>query len=177
MRIIKPLVLIIDDFIDNIMPEYTNHSQLDQIDHKILSELSSDGRMPVTDLARKIGMSKTPCSVRLKRLITEGFILGFRAVLNPVKLDMNHIAFVEVRLKDTTEAALQAFNKAVQEMVEIEQCHMIAGSFDYLLKVRTRDIIAYRRVLGEKITALPHVASSSTYVTMEAVKETGSFDL
>lgn len=159
------------------MQEIPENSELDSYDRKILSELSSDGRMAVTELARKIGMSKTPCTVRLKRLVSEEFILGFRAILNPVKLDMNHVAFVEVRLKDTTEAALQAFNKAVQGMVEVEQCHMIAGSFDYLLKVRTRDITAYRRVLGERITALPHVASSSTYVTMEAVKEIGSFDV
>ncbi|XYK79022.1 MAG: Lrp/AsnC ligand binding domain-containing protein [Labrenzia sp.] len=159
------------------MKETHENGQLDQYDRKILSELSCDGRMAVTELARKIGISKTPCTVRLKRLVSEGYILGFRAILNPVKLDMNHVAFVEVRLKDTTEAALQAFNKAVHDLVEVEQCHMIAGSFDYLLKVRTRDIMAYRRVLGERITALPHVASSSTYVTMEAVKEIGSFEI
>jgi Lrp/AsnC family leucine-responsive transcriptional regulator len=153
------------------MIESGNISQLDQNDKKILDVLSVDGRMAVTDLARKVGMSKTPCGVRLKRLVTEGFILGFRAVLNPAKLDMNHVAFVEVKLHDTTEKALQAFNEAILGVREVEQCHMIAGPFDYLLKVRTRDIAAYRRVLGEKLTALPYVASSSTYVTMEAVKE------
>ena len=145
--------------------------QLDQNDRKILDVLAVDGRMAVTDLARKVGMSKTPCAVRLKRLVTDGFILGFKAVLNPAKLDMNHVAFVEVKLHDTTEKALEAFNKAILGVTEVEQCHMIAGPFDYLLKVRTRDIAAYRTVLGEKLTALPHVASSSTYVTMEAVKE------
>ena len=148
-----------------------NISQLDQNDRKILDVLSVDGRMAVTDLARKVGMSKTPCGVRLKRLVADGFILGFKAVLNPAKLDMNHVAFVEVKLNDTTEKALQAFNEAILSVTEVEQCHMIAGPFDYLLKVRTRDIAAYRRVLGEKLTALPYVASSSTYVTMEAVKE------
>ena len=153
------------------MVELDNISQLDQNDRKILDVLAVDGRMAVTDLARKVGMSKTPCGVRLKRLVTDGFILGFRAVLNPAKLDMNHVAFVEVKLHDTTEKALQAFNEAIQDVTEVEQCHMIAGPFDYLLKVRTRDIATYRRVLGEKLTALPHVASSSTYVTMEAVKE------
>ncbi len=147
--------------------------QLDQFDRKILDVLAVDGRIAVTDLARKLGMSKTPCGVRLKKLVSEGFILGFRAVLNPQKLDMSHVAFVEVKLHDTTEKALQAFNAAVQGVPEIEQCYMIAGPFDYLLKVRTRDIAAYRRVLGERLTALPHVASSSTYVAMEAVKENG----
>ena len=153
------------------MVELNNVGQLDQNDRRILNVLSIDGRMAVTDLARKVGMSKTPCAVRLKRLVTDGFILGFKAVLNPAKLDMNHVAFVEVKLHDTTEKALEAFNKAILGVTEVEQCHMIAGPFDYLLKVRTRDIAAYRRVLGEKLTALPYVASSSTYVTMEAVKE------
>ena len=153
------------------MLETDKIGQVDQSDRKILDILAVDGRIAVTDLARKVGMSKTPCGVRLKRLVTDGFILGFRAVLNPAKLDMNHVAFVEVKLHDTTEKALQAFNEAIQDVTEVEQCHMIAGPFDYLLKVRTRDIAAYRRVLGEKLTALPYVASSSTYVTMEAVKE------
>ena len=153
------------------MLETDKIGQVDQSDIKILDILAVDGRIAVTDLARKVGMSKTPCGVRLKRLVTDGFILGFRAVLNPAKLDMNHVAFVEVKLHDTTEKALQAFNEAIQDVTEVEQCHMIAGPFDYLLKVRTRDIATYRRVLGEKLTALPHVASSSTYVTMEAVKE------
>lgn len=155
------------------MVELNNIGQLDQNDRRILNVLSIDGRMAVTELAKKVGMSKTPCGVRLKRLVADGFILGFRAVLNPAKLDMNHVAFVEVRLRDTTEKALKAFNEAIQDVTEVEQCHMIAGPFDYLLKVRTRDIADYRRVLGEKLTALPHVASSSTYVMMEAVKEHG----
>lgn len=81
------------------------------------------------------------------------------------------VAFVEVKLSNTAEQALNAFNAAVRKLAEVEQCHMIAGGFDYLLKVRTGDIIAYRQVLGEKISALPHVAQSSTYVAMEAVKD------
>lgn len=156
------------------MAKSPDNELLDHYDRKILAALAADGRMAVTDLAKELGLSKTPCGVRLKRLIKDGFILGFRAILNPVKLDMNHVAFVEVKLHDTKEAALHAFNQAVQEVTEIEQCHMVAGPFDYLLKVRTRDITAYRQVLGEKITSLPHVASSSTYVTMESVKEIGN---
>lgn len=148
-----------------------SESSLDRTDQRLLSLLSTHGRMPVTELAKQLGLSKTPCAARMKRLIEQGYILGFQAVLNPAKLDRSHVAFVEVRLHDTTEAALQAFNAAVQDVPEIEQCHMIAGSFDYLLKVRTKDIAAYRRVLGDRISTLPHVASSSTHVAMEAVKE------
>jgi Lrp/AsnC family leucine-responsive transcriptional regulator len=86
-------------------------------------------------------------------------------------MGLGHVTFVEVRLSDTRESALRAFNAAIQSVPEIEQCHMIAGAFDYLLKVRSRDIDAYRRVLGEVISALPHVASTSTHVSMEAVKD------
>lgn len=97
--------------------------------------------------------------------------MGFRAVLNPEKLDSEHIAFTEVKLSDTREPALSAFNQAVQEIQEIEQCHMIAGSFDYLLKIRTREITAYRRILGETISTLPNVANTSTFVAMQSVKD------
>ncbi len=145
--------------------------QLDQIDRKILSILSQDGRIAVVDLARRVGLSKSPCQVRLKRLQENGFIQGFRAVLNPVKLGLEHVTFAEVRLTDTTEKALKAFNAAVMNVPEIEQCHMIAGAFDYLLKIRTQDISTYRQVLGEVISGLPYVGSTSTHVSMQAVKD------
>jgi len=148
-----------------------NSALLDRFDRKILDLLSRDGRLPITELAAKVGLSKSPCQVRVKRLQAEGYILGFRAVLNPVKLDLDHVAFAEVKLTDTTEKALAAFNAAVRKVPQIEQCHMIAGSFDYLLKIRTRDIRAYRQILGETISALPYVGNSSTHVSMEAVKD------
>lgn len=146
-------------------------SDLDQFDRRILEALAADGRMSITDLAARIGLSKTPCQVRLRRLIETGYIEGFRAVVNPKKLGLDHVAFAEVKLSDTREAALAEFNAAVRRIPEIEECHMIAGRFDYLLKVRSPDIRTYRRILGEKISSLPHVASSSTSVAMEAVKE------
>lgn len=92
-------------------------------------------------------------------------------MVDPQRLGLPHVAFVEVHLSDTRKAALDAFNKAVRAIPEVEQAHMIASSFDYLLKVRTRDIAAYREVLGEKISALPHVSNTSTHVSMEAVKD------
>ncbi len=147
--------------------------EIDRFDAAIIRELAGDGRMAVTELARRIGLSKTPTQARVKRLEETGVIAGYRAVLNPIRMGLAHVAFVEVRLSDTREGALQAFNRAVQAVPEIEECHMMASSFDYLLKVRTGDITAYRRVLGERISTLPHVASTSTYVAMEAVKEAG----
>jgi Lrp/AsnC family leucine-responsive transcriptional regulator len=148
------------------MPE-----DLDSFDRAILRELAAEGRMPATELARRIGLSKSPTQARLKRLEATGAIRGYRAVLDRVRMGEAHVAFVEVRLSDTREAALQAFNRAALAVPEIEECHMIASRFDYLLKVRTGDIAAYRRVLAERISALPFVAQTSTYVAMEAVKE------
>jgi len=150
-----------------------NDRQLDQYDHNILSILSHDGRISVTELADRVGLSKSPCQVRLKRLQQDGYIKGFRAELNAQLLGLEHIAFTEVKLQNTSEKSLEEFNQAVRHITEVEQCHMIAGQFDYLLKVRTKDIQAYRRVLGEQISTLPNVQSTSTYVCMQAVKELG----
>ncbi|EGD59372.1 transcriptional regulator AsnC family [Novosphingobium nitrogenifigens DSM 19370] len=145
--------------------------QLDQFDLKIIAILREDGRIAITDLAERVGLSRTPCQQRLRRLIDDGVILGFRAVFDPRPLGLEQIAFTEVKLSDTREQALQEFNQAVRRIDEVEECHMIASSFDYLLKVRTADIARYREVLGERISRLPHVASTSTFVVMEAVKD------
>lgn len=149
----------------------TEESRLDPIDRRILHELGLNGRISIAELSRKVNLSKTPCQARMRRLEQGGFILGYRAVVDPTRLGLPHVVFVEVRLSDTRKAALEAFNKAVRALPEIEEAHMIASSFDYLLKVRTKDIAAYREVLGEKISALPHVAHTSTHVSMEAVKD------
>lgn len=146
---------------------------LDRIDRRILALLAADGRAPVTSIAERVGLSKTPCQQRIRKLESSGYILGYQAILAQDKLDRAHVAFVEVKLASTTAAALEAFNRAVVRVPAVEQCHMIAGGFDYLLKVRTRDIVEYRQVLAEEISRLPHVAQSSTYVSMEAVKDTG----
>jgi Lrp/AsnC family leucine-responsive transcriptional regulator len=145
--------------------------QIDRFDRSIIQALSRMGRISMAELAAKVGLSKTPVIVRLKRLEAEGYIRGYGAIIDHEKLGDGHIAFVQVKLSDTRSAALEAFNRAIGGIPEIEQCHMMAASFDYLLKVRTRDIAAYRRVLGEKISSLPHVAQTSTFVAMETVKD------
>lgn len=144
---------------------------LDRLDQAILTALAENGRISITDLANQIGLSKSPTQARLRRLEKAGIIMGYRALLDPISLGLDHVAFVEVRLSDTREAALRAFNTAVQQIPEIEQAHMIASHFDYLLKVRTHSMAQYRQFLGDVISSLPHVASTSTYVAMEAVKE------
>jgi len=144
---------------------------MDKFDLQMLEILQKNGRTSISELSERIGLSKTPCQARLKKMLDNKTILGFRAVLNHEILDQSHIAFTEVRLSDTRDAALKAFNAGVMQIAEIEQCHLIAGKFDYLLKVRTKSITAYRKALGEKISSLPCVASTSTHVVMEAVKE------
>lgn len=145
---------------------------IDEFDRKILAILRKDGRITFTDLAEQVGLSKTPCQQRVKRLVENGVIVGFRAIIDPAKVGLDHVAFTEVKLSDTRETALKEFNAAVREIPEVEECHMIASSFDYLLKVRTADIRRYRIILGEKISSLPHVASTSTFVAMETISET-----
>jgi Lrp/AsnC family leucine-responsive transcriptional regulator len=145
--------------------------EIDAADRRIVDALRADGRLSVTELAQRVGLSKTPCQVRLRRLIADGYILGFRAVIDPARLGLDHVAFTEVKLSDTREAALEDFRRAVLRIPEVEECHMIASSFDYLLKVRTADIRRYRAVLGERISSLPHVASTSTFVAMETIRD------
>ena len=147
--------------------------QIDGFDRKILDIMAVEGRISVTELARRIGLSKSPTQARLKRLEGQGIIQGYTALFDPIRLGRDHVAFVEVKLTDTREAALAAFNKAVIQVPEVEQCHLIAGAFDYLLKVRTAGMPGYRAVLAEKISTLPNVANTSTYVAMQTVKEEG----
>ncbi|WP_245415888.1 MULTISPECIES: Lrp/AsnC family transcriptional regulator [Mesorhizobium] len=125
----------------------------------------------MAELAAQVGLSKTPVQARVRKLEADGIIRGYAAVVDRERIGEGHVAFVQVKLSDTRSSALDAFNRAVQAVPEIEQCHMMAASFDYLLKVRTRDIASYRRVLGERISALPFVAQTSTFVAMETVKD------
>lgn len=150
-----------------------SRDDLDDFDRAILRILAVEGRISVTDLAGRIALTKSPTQARLRRLERAGYIKGYGARLDQVRLGRAHVAFVEVKLADTREPALAAFNAAARACPEIEECHMIAGAFDYLLKVRTADILAYRTALAETISRLPHVAATSTHVAMEAVKEGG----
>ncbi|MTH76113.1 Lrp/AsnC family transcriptional regulator [Paracoccus aestuariivivens] len=144
---------------------------LDATNVKILRELVANARIPITELARKVGLSKTPVALRIKQMEKMGLITGYRAILSPLKLGLTHVTYVEVRLSDTRQKALEAFNEAVRAIPEIEECYMIAGGFDYLLKVRSKDMTGYRRIMAEKISALPHMHATTSYVSMEAVVE------
>ena len=146
-------------------------NQLDPIDRRILEILVADARIPLTELARAVGLSKTPVAQRLKRLEETGIITGYRAILSPLKLGLTHVTYVEVSMSDTRQKALEDFNAAVRLIPEVEECYMIAGGFDYQLKIRSRDMAHFRQVMAERISTLPFITSTSSYVAMEAVVE------
>jgi len=144
---------------------------IDKIDDQIIRILAKNGRITLSDLAKEVNLSISPCQARLKKLEEKKYILGYHARINYEQLQKAHVAFVQVVLSDTRASALENFNREVSKLESIEQCHMIAGSFDYLLKVRTKNISEYRLLLAEKISSLPNVASTSTFVSLESVKD------
>ena len=143
----------------------------DSIDRRILSELQSNGRLPIVELANRVHLTKTPTAERVKRLERTGVIKGYRAELEPELLGAGHVIIVHVSLTQTSDNALELFNRAVHRIPEIQSCYMLAGQFDYMLKVRTSDITHYRNVLGDQIGKLPGVQQTHSYVALEVVKE------
>ena len=148
-------------------------TDLDRTDRRILGLLQAEGRISTVDLADRVGLSPTSTSERLKRLQREGFVRGFRAVLDPQRLGLELLAFVEVSLDKTTPDVFEKFAQAVRRAPEVLECHMVAGGFDYLVKTRVADMAAYRRFLGEVLLALPGVKETRTYAVMEEVKSDG----
>ena len=144
---------------------------LDSIDAKILRMLQNNARITVTDLASAIGLSKTPCTERIRRLEREGYLAGYHAQIDPAMVGLATVIFVQVTLDRSSTDMLDKFNRAVKQIPEVESVHMIAGGFDYLIKVRARDMAHYRRVLGDHIGVLPGVSQTQTYPVMETVKE------
>ena len=143
--------------------------RLDFFDLQLFINILSTGSL--TKGAERSAISLQAASERIKKLEQQEYILGYHAHVNFKKLEKAHIAFVQISLSDTRAKALDQFNSEVSKLEAVEQCHMIAGNFDYLLKVRTNNINTYRLLLSEKISSLPNVASTSTFVSMENVKD------
>lgn len=144
---------------------------LDPVNRRILAELMANGRIPMSELAAKVGLSKTPVSLRVRQMEEAGLITGYRAILSPMKLGLTHVTYVEVKMSDTRQTALDRFNEGVRAIAEVEECYMIAGGYDYLLKVRSRDMVHFRLIMAEKISSLPFLHATSSFVAMEAVVE------
>ena len=161
------------------MPDATTETplQIDRIDLKILDALQHDGRLSNLKLAEHVALSPTAVLARTQRLARDGYILGYEARLNPLKLGRGMMVFVEVLLDRTTPNVFDQFKAAVQVRPEIMECHMVAGGFDYLLKTRMADMAAYRDFAGTVLWQLPGVRETRTYAVMEEVKQTSRLAL
>lgn len=145
---------------------------LDRLDRKILIELQKNGRISNVELAKTIGLSPTPCLERVKRLEQQGYIRGYHGIVDPDKVGAAMLVFVEITLVKTSVDIFEEFAAAVRDLEDIQECHLVSGNFDYLLKTRVADMSSYRRLLGDVLLRLPGVSESRTYVVMESVKQT-----
>jgi Lrp/AsnC family leucine-responsive transcriptional regulator len=150
---------------------------LDGIDLAILAALQKDGRLTNVALAREIGLSPTPCAERVKALEAGGVITGYAADLDAAALGLGLMVFIEIAIDRTSEDAFDQFRQAVIAIPEIQECHMVAGGFDYLLKVRVPDMNAYRAFLGEVLSKVPGIRETHSYAVMEQVKESRGLDM
>lgn len=147
---------------------------LDRIDRNILKNLQKDGRISNVELAKIVGLSPSPCLERVKRLESKGYIKGYHAELNPQMLGAAMLVFVEITLSKTSVDIFADFSAAIQEHDVIQECHLVSGDFDFLLKARVADMSSYRRLLGDTLLRLPGVSESRTYVVMEEVKNSSN---
>lgn len=146
--------------------------ELSRIDRHILRELQKDGRITFAELARRVGLTTSPCLERVRRLEAEGIISGYTALLNADLLQAELVVFVQIRLSRTSQDIFEQFKRAAVELEEVQECYLVSGNFDYLIKARVHDMNAYRQFLGETLLTLPGVQESTSYVVMEQVKET-----
>jgi len=146
-------------------------NQLDRIDRNIVRLLQHNARIAHTELARRVGLSTTPCKERVRRLEREGVIQHYQAVLDPASLDRALVVFVQIRLNRTSQDIFEEFTAAALDLPEVQECYLVSGNFDYLIKARVADMKAYRGLLGETLLTLPGVQESTSYVVMEQVKE------
>ena len=152
-------------------------TDIDRIDRRILDVLQRDGRISNLKLAEAVALSPTAVLARVQRLTREGYILGYEARLNPLKLGAGMLVFVEVLLDRTSANVFEQFKAAVQVRAEIMECHLVAGGFDYLLKIRCADMNAYRQFSGDVLWQLPGVRETRTYAVMEEVKNSTALAL
>lgn len=143
---------------------------LTEADRRILRLIQREGRITNQELSSRCGLSASACFDRLKRLRDQGYIRGFSADLDPTKLDRSLLIFIEVLMDRTTGEIFQDFAEAVKVMPEILECHMVGGGFDFLLKVRVRDMAAYRSFLVETLVRMPGVRETRTYAVLDEVK-------
>ena len=146
-------------------------AKMDQINRRILRELTRDGRISNLDLADRVGLSPSACLRRVQELERLGIIRGYRAVLDPAKMGMGFTAYLGVGLGEHTKAAQEAFEQAAAQAPEVVECHNITGTIEYLLRVECADLPAYKTFHTDVLGTLPHVTSLTTYVVMGSPKD------
>ncbi|AVY92728.1 MULTISPECIES: winged helix-turn-helix transcriptional regulator [Microvirgula] len=151
---------------------YQGVKELDRMDRRILDVLQRDGRIAMTELAERVGLTTTPCTERVRRLEKEGVIEGYAARVNPKALGLPLLVFVEIRLSTKSGEIFEAFRREVVTLPHVLDCHLVSGDFDYLIKARIPDMSLYRSLLGDILLKLPCANESRSYVVMEEVKET-----
>jgi len=145
-------------------------ADLDRTDRRILNSLQKNGRIANVDLAREVNLTPTPCLERVKRLEKEGFITNYVALLDPVKANAALCAYIEIQLVNSTTEAFKRFNQQMIDLPEVQECQMVAGGFDYLIKIRVADMQHYQRFLGEKLASISDISQTHTYVVIQDVK-------
>ena len=144
---------------------------LDRLDLKILTLLQEDGRIAMTDLAERVGLSITPCIERVRRMERDGVIIGYYARVNPAMLGASLLVFVEITLDHKSGNMFDQFRREVLRIPEVLECNLVSGDFDYLIKARLREMADYRKLLGDILLQLPGAVQSKSYVVMEEIKE------
>lgn len=150
----------------------SSKDKLSTIDRNILRILQDDGRITYAELARQVGLTTTPCIERVRRLERDGYIRNYSTVVNPDQLDAGLIVFVQIRLDRTSKDTFAQFKAGVMDLPEVQECYLVSGSFDYLIKARLADMAEYRVFLEESLLSVPAVQESTSIVVMEAIKET-----
>ncbi|WP_325346204.1 winged helix-turn-helix transcriptional regulator [Xylophilus sp.] len=144
----------------------------DRLDLAILDVLQRQGRISMTELAEKVGLSASPCTERVRRMEREGVIAGYHARLSSEALGRTLLVFVEIKLSSKSGDVFDKVKKELSQVPEVMECHLVSGDFDYLLKCRLRGMGEYRHLLGNILKKLPVAAESRSVVVMEEVKET-----
>lgn len=142
---------------------------LDRIDLRMLRALQRDGRISNADLASEVGVSAATCHRRTQQLVAAGYISGFRAVVAPQQVELGTLVLVGVVLDRSTPESFAAFESAVQKLKFVLDCHLVAGDFDYFLKIRVRDMADFNRLHGTQLLGLPGVRQTRTFFVMKEV--------
>ena len=145
---------------------------MNKLDQKILSALQEDGRLSFTELGKRVGLTTTPCIERVRKLERDGFIKGYTALLNAEMLGLGLVVFVQVRLNRTSKKTFEEFRHAIQKLEEVQECYLVTGNFDFIVKARVKDMTAYRDFLEGSLLNLPGVQESTSIAVMETIKET-----